>query len=107
MLNKKKIDLRFITSSENIAWLLNIRGKDSEFTPIPNSYLVIEKDKSLYFFCDLKKITKSFKQKFKMMKIIDIKNIDLFLSKIKGKRVSIDASTCSIYFENILKKIIK
>ena len=55
MLNKKKIDLRFITSSENIAWLLNIRGKDSEFTPIPNSYLVIEKDKSLYFFCDLKK----------------------------------------------------
>ena len=39
-----------------------------------------------------------------MMKIIDIKITDLFLSKIKGKRVSIDASTCSIYFENILKK---
>ena len=33
-----------ITSSENIAWLLNIRGHDSKYSPIPNSFLIIEKD---------------------------------------------------------------
>ena len=28
-----------VTSSENIAWLLNIRGHDSDFSPLPNCYL--------------------------------------------------------------------
>ena len=33
ILKNKKIDLQFITASENIAWLLNIRGHDSDFSP--------------------------------------------------------------------------
>ena len=41
ILIKNKIDLQFITAAENVAWLLNIRGSDSEFTPIPNSYLIL------------------------------------------------------------------
>ena len=43
MLNKKKIDIQFVSASENIAWLLNIRGQDSEFTPLPNAYLILDK----------------------------------------------------------------
>ena len=54
-LNKNKIDLQFISSCENVAWLLNLRGRDSEFTPIPNSYLILDSKKKIYFFCDLKK----------------------------------------------------
>ena len=104
ILNKKKIDSQFITASENVAWLLNIRGQDSSFTPMPNSYLIVNRDKKIYFFCDLKKINYKFKKQFKNIKIIDIKQIDLFLSYIVKKKVSIDSSTCSIYFENILKK---
>ncbi len=105
LINKKKrIDFQFITSSENIAWLLNIRGLDTEFTPIPNSYLIVGKNRNMCLFCDLRKITKVFKKKFKGMKIIDIKNTDIFLSKIKEKRILIDASTCSLRFENILRK---
>ena len=104
ILNKKKVDLQFISSSENIAWLLNIRGQDSDFTPMPNSYLAIEKSKKINFFCDLKKINLSFKKKFQDINIIDIKNTNLFLSNVKKKRVLIDRSSCSIYFENILKK---
>ena len=42
LLNKKKIDMHFVSASENIAWLLNLRGCDSEFSPIPNGYLKIE-----------------------------------------------------------------
>ena len=45
-----------------------------------------------------------FKKKFKNINFIDIKYTDLFLSKIKNKKVLIDPSSCSIYFENILKK---
>ena len=39
---KNKINLQFISASENVAWLLNIRGSDSEFTPIPNSYAILD-----------------------------------------------------------------
>ena len=42
--------------------------------------------------------------KLKKIIFIDIKNTDLFLSKIKSKKILIDSSSCSIYFENILKK---
>ena len=104
LLNKKKINLQFISASENIAWLLNIRGKDSEFTPMPNAYLTIGSNKKVNLFCDLNKIKLSFKKKFKNINFIDIRHTGLFLSKVKNKNILIDASSCSIYFENILKK---
>ena len=104
LLEKKKIDFQFISSSENIAWLLNIRGQDSEFTPVPNAYLTLDSNKRMNLFCNLKKIGNSFKKRFKNINFIDIKYTDLFLSKIKNKKILIDALSCSIYFENILKK---
>ena len=42
LLHKNKINLQFISASENLAWLLNLRGNDSEFTPIPNGYLILD-----------------------------------------------------------------
>ena len=104
ILKKKKIEFQFISASENIAWLLNIRGKDSEFTPIPNAYLSLDSNKKINLFCDLKKIEQKFKKKFKNIKFIDIKFTGSFLEKIRNKKVLIDSSSCSIYFENILKK---
>ena len=58
ILDKNKVNLQFISASENVAWLLNLRGCDSEFTPIPNSYLIISKENKSYFFFNLKKINK-------------------------------------------------
>ncbi len=103
-LKEKKIDFQFVSASENVAWLLNIRGQDSEFTPIPNAYLAININKKIYLFCNLDKIENSFRRKFKNITFIDIKFTAQFLLKIKGKKVLIDQSTCSIYFENILKQ---
>ena len=102
--NKKKVNLQFITASENIAWLLNIRGQDSGFTPIPNSYLTIDDNKKINLFCDLNKIDLSFKKKFNSIKIMDIKNTSVFLSKIRNKKILLDSSSCSVYFENLLNK---
>ncbi len=104
LLNKKKINLQFITAGENIAWLLNIRGHDSEFSPIPNAYLAIDNNKKINLFCDLNKIENNFKKKFYDINFIDIRYTESFLSKIKKKKILIDSSTCSIHFENILKK---
>ena len=104
LLNKNRLNLQFITASENVAWVLNLRGKDSEFTPIPNSYLIITDKSKIYFFCDLKKVDKNLKKKIKNITILNIKYINQFLSKIKNKKIQIDISSCSIFFKNIIKK---
>ncbi len=57
-LNKKNTDSIFISAPENVAWLLNIRGKDNPNSPIPNARLLIDKKKELHLFSNLKKIKK-------------------------------------------------
>ena len=52
-------DYQFISSSENNAWLFNIRGKDSKYSPIPHCYALVEKNSKINFFCDLKKTSLS------------------------------------------------
>ena len=54
-LKKKKSDFLFVTASENNAWLLNIRGRDTKYTPIPNSFILIDKNKNIKLFCRLEK----------------------------------------------------
>jgi len=104
ILTKNKVNLQFITAPENIAWLLNLRGSDSDFSPIPNCYLILDNKNKVYLFCDLKKINKKLKMDLKDVIIIDINYIAQFILKIKNKTVQIDSSSCSIFFENILKK---
>jgi Xaa-Pro aminopeptidase len=103
-MKKKGADLQFITASENNAWLLNIRGGDSKFTPIPHSYMLIDKKKNISFFCDLKKISPSFKKKFNKVNFINIKLTGEILSKIIRKKFIIDRNTCSLHFENVIQK---
>ena len=50
ILKKKKSDNIFISSPENVAWLLNIRGMDNPHSPIPNARLLIDKKKKYIFF---------------------------------------------------------
>ena len=95
-------DYQFITASENNSWLLNIRGSDSKYTPIPHSYILIDKKERIIFFCDLKKISNLLKNKFKKIKFIDINSASEFLSEINKKKFIIDKNSCSIDFENII-----
>ena len=103
-LKKKKADFLLVTASENNAWLLNIRGHDTNYTPIPYSYILINKNKKVKFFCDLKKISFSLKKNFKEIEFVDIKLIQKILSEIKNKKFIIDKNTCSFYYENIIYK---
>ena len=101
---ENNIDIMLITSSENIAWLLNIRGNDSDYSPIPNCFLIIDKQMKFFLFCDLKKINNKFKKKLYFINILEINELDNFIKKIKNKNFLIDSSTCSIYYKNIIQK---
>ena len=94
----------FVTASENNAWLLNIRGRDTKYAPIPYSYILIDKDRNIKFFCDLKKIPSSLKKIFKKIKFLDIKVCSKILLGIKKKKFIIDNNSCSIFFKNIINK---
>jgi len=102
--NLKKVgaDYQFITACENNAWLLNIRGQDTEYSPIPNCFILIDNNENIKLFCDLKKISQSFKKKFNKIKFIEIKFIEKILSKIINKKFIIDKNSCSLYYEDII-----
>ena len=101
-LKKKKADFQLISSSENCAWILNIRGFDSKFSPLPHCYLLIQSNKNILFFSDPRKISIKFKKKFKNIKFFNINSLDEVLSKISHKKFIIDNNTCSIFFENLI-----
>ena len=103
-LKNKKSDFLFLTASENNAWLMNIRGCDTKYTPLPFSYILIDKKKNVKFFCDLNKISLSFKKKFKEIEFLNIKDCAKVLSKIKNKKFIIDKNSCSYFFEEIIHK---
>ncbi len=103
-LKKKKSDFLFVTASENNAWLLNIRGHDTKYAPIPYSYILIDKNNNIKFFCDLKKIPQFLRRYFKKIKFLDIKSCAKKLAQIKDKKFIIDRDTCSYFFEKIIIK---
>ena len=103
-LKKKGGDYQFISACENNAWLFNIRGGDTKYSPIPNCHTLIDKNKNIKFFCDLKKIPKKLKQKFNNFKFINKELIRDTISKITKKKFILDRNTCSMYYENIIAK---
>ncbi len=107
-LKKNKFDYLFITAPENIAWLLNIRGYDNPTSPIPNSYLLIDKEKNIYLIVEKDKSKNLVKAKrLKESQIIDPKNITSLFQRLKRGNILIDEKTCSMHFEKVLKKRFK
>jgi len=102
----KNSDCIFISSPENVAWLLNLRGKDNPFSPIPNCKIILTKDKKIYFFsCPLK--IKQIKKinpykKFKFCKYNQFLEV---VKKLPGTNFCIDGATCSIFNETIIKSL--
>ena len=107
-LNKNKSDYLFITAPENVAWLLNIRGHDNPNSPIPYCHLILDNRNRFYLITYKNKVSNLIKQKkLKPHQIIEPKNLNKFISSLKGKKIIIDKNTCSIFFENVIKRKFK
>ena len=108
IMKKKKIDYTFISSGENICWLLNIRGRDLPNSPIANCKIIITKEKQIYFFSNQNKINK-IKSSFKKLKIHFLKenNILNSLVKFKNSNFCIDNKTCSVFEESLISNKFK
>ena len=77
-LKRNKYDYLFITAPENVAWLLNIRGYDSPTSPIPNSNLLLTKEKYVFLIAEKNKTTKLLSEKkLKKTQIVDPRYISV------------------------------
>ncbi len=107
-LKKKKSDYIFVTAPENVAWLLNIRGHDNPNSPIPNTHLLLDSNKKIYLVSERKKFKNLLKEKkIRSEQIIEPKDFEKIINKFKGKKINIDPLSCSLFYENILKKKFK
>ena len=103
-LKKFNSDYLFVSAPENVAWLLNIRGKDCPNSPIPNCRLIISKTNKIFLISKYSKIEQLIKQKLiKHSEFIDINKFSEKLGQLKGKNFIIDNKTCSILFEDLIR----
>ena len=59
IISKNNVDYLLVTAPENVAWILNIRGYDSSYSPIPNSRLLVSKKGDVNLFVNPKKNNKN------------------------------------------------
>ena len=104
-LKRNKSNYLFVSAPENVAWLLNIRGFDNPNSPIPNCRILMDYKKRVYFIADNNKTKKIVKdKKIKKNQIIEPKNFENLINKLKKGRIIIDNHSCSIFYENLIKK---
>ena len=101
----------FISSPENVAWVLNIRGHDNPNSPIPNCRLIVSKNGKIYLIANIEKTFKLIKEKkLNKKQVIDPEKFKDLIKNLKGNKFIIDPLSCSIFNELIIKskfKIIK
>ena len=104
VLLKNKVDYLLVTAPENVAWILNIRGHDTSYSPIPNARLLISNKGKLNLFTNPKKLTnirKIFKNNIHLNKETKIEKVLVQLSR---KNIWLDSLSCSFYYKGILRK---
>jgi len=104
ILLKHKVEYLLVTAPENVAWILNIRGHDSAFSPIPNARLLINSKGDIDLFSQLKKVTKIKKIFSKKIEFHDENKIEKRLRNLWKNNIWLDSLSCSIHYKNLLRK---
>jgi Xaa-Pro aminopeptidase len=108
-LKENKSDMLFLQNSESLAWLLNIRGKDFDCTPILYCFSLFTINK-VYIFLENKNIPLEVKNQFsKKIVFLSYDDINKVLKqrKIKSSKTLLDPKTTSKFYYNLLSKTSK
>lgn len=98
-LSAQNADAAIITSPSSIAWLFNIRGGDVMCTPLPLGRAIIHANGSADLFIDPRKVTDDLRQHLgNGVSLHDLPSLEVALSKLEGKAVSLDPATASAWF---------
>ena len=104
-MRKQNADYHLLTASEDIMWLLNIRGNDLQYSPLLFSYALIGKTQILLFIDDGKvplKLASEFdNQGIVIMPYDEV--TDIVPSVVKGFSVLIDPASTSVALYNSIR----
>jgi len=104
LLLRNKADYLLVTAPENVAWILNIRGYDSAFSPIPNARLLISDNGHIDLFSSLEKLTKIKKKFSKIIEFHDENKMEKKLRNLLRRKIWLDNLSCAIYYKKLLAK---
>ena len=109
ILKKRKINKLLITAPENLAWLLNVRGKDSIYSPLPNCHAILDCKKKITLIVNKKKINRKFKLHFKnVLNYINPSYVSRYFEKLNDKDLFlIDKFSCSFFYKKLIAKKFK
>ena len=107
-LKLNKTDYLFISAPENVAWLLNIRGHDNPTSPIPNSRLIVGKDRTLLLITEKNNVQKIItEKKISKNQVISVQKFREVIKNLNGANFIIDNKSCSVFLEKIIKSKFK
>lgn len=103
-MNENHLDHLLLTKNESINWLLNIRGCDSEYTPIFNCFALLHSDGSIDVFCNEDSITQEIKHSLESICYFhDFSEMESMFAQFSPLGViALDPEYTSIAFQNLL-----
>lgn len=107
-LHSKNIAGHFISSLDDIAWILNARGQDVEYNPVFLSHLYVSA-KQTVLFIDAEKVDVSIQQALATdgIEIRNYQDTAQFLANISDASVLLDPAKVSIFHEQAIAKDIR
>jgi len=104
LMQKKKQDAYLISTLDDIAWLLNIRGRDVAYNPVLISYVIVEKNRVL-FFVNADKIPDGMAASLEKDHVIlqDYNSIMDYLHQLSGSNILIHKASCNGQLINAIK----
>ena len=107
ILKSNKIDYYILSALDSIAWLLNIRGNDIEYTPIAFANLLIPSEGKIILFIFLEKILQDLQKEINSS--CDVRSFQEMEKVIKNipanKCVGMDYQNTSFYFKKLCESV--
>ncbi|MGD9637662.1 MAG: aminopeptidase P family protein [Alphaproteobacteria bacterium] len=108
-MKKDKVKAAFISDPSSVAWLLNIRGSDVDFSPLPLSFAVLHSDASVDLLIDKDKVDeKTAEYLGDKVRIVPMDKIDTLMKDLaKGdedQRIQIDSGSAPSKVLEILRQ---
>ncbi|GGD60321.1 M24 family metallopeptidase [Erythrobacter arachoides] len=90
-LKAEKLDAVVISALDSVAWVLNVRGKDVDHTPVALSYLVVQADGTADWFIAPEKVTDEVAAKLgNAVRIRAREDFSAAFADLAGKRIAAD-----------------
>lgn len=106
-LKDKRADVHFVSSLDDLAWILNIRGNDVHCNPVVLGFLLIQEDKNTLFIGSGKLSSADISSlKDSGVEVADYQGAFEAVKQLKGERILLDPKrTCFAIYDSVPENI--